>query len=68
MPIVTVIGQDGHLLKVNGIDRGAMAVAGIPVPVDVGWATFEAFATDGTLHRDADIQINPDDNDPVDLT
>jgi hypothetical protein len=29
MPIVTVIGQDGHLLKVNGIDRGALSVAGI---------------------------------------
>jgi len=25
------------------------------VPVDIGWATFEAFAADGTLHRDTDV-------------
>ena len=68
VPIVTVIGQDGHLLKINGIDGGALEPAGVPVPVDIGWATFKAFAADGTLHCDADIQIQPVDNDPVDLT
>jgi len=38
------------------------------VPVDIGWATFEAIAADCRLHRDTDVYINPVDNDPVDLS
>ncbi len=68
MPEVTVVGQDGHLLEVNGIARGALSPAGKLVPVDVGWVTFVALSSDGSVHRDDDRYINPVDNNPIDLT
>ena len=68
MPEVTVMGQGGHLLEVNGIKRGALSPSGKPVPVGVGWVTFASTLGDGTPHRSDDRYILPVNNDAVDLT
>jgi hypothetical protein len=68
VPEVTVMGQDGHLLEVNGISRGALSPGGKAVPVGVGWVAFAATQSDGTVHRSDDRYILPVNNDTVDLT